>query len=178
MSLTLSSCSGSGDADATGFSHASGNKSNVVEGVARIVSVENGLAVLEPIQSGGCGGCSIASVCNEKGIGTLASRLEARRFTVPDALDLQPGDQVVLGIRPRSLVAASAAAYFFPLCFALVGGAWAQFHFGKDIYSLMGMVAGLVPGFLLTYLFSRKMATSGGTELQLIRQAESGSYCQ
>lgn len=149
-----------------------------VEGIARIVRVDGGLALLEPEQTGGCGGCASASVCNEKGIGTLASRLEARRFSMPNHLALATGDRVVLAIRPHSLVTASAVAYLLPLFSALFCAALAQWRYGNDLSSLAGMLFGLLGGFVLTRLAARCMAKNEKNEFQIIRLANASEHCR
>ncbi|MDR3411354.1 MAG: SoxR reducing system RseC family protein [Formivibrio sp.] len=150
----------------------------VVEGFARIVGVEDGRILLEPEQTGSCTGCASASACNEKGIGTLASRLEARRFSVPNHLALTAGDRVVLGIRPHSLVAASATVYLIPLSIALLCAVLAQWCFGNDMTSFVGMLLGLFFGFVLMRMVSRRIAKDETNEFQIIRLADANEYCR
>ena len=81
-----------------------------LEGIARVVAVVGTVAWLEPEQTGSCGGCAGAASCG-KGIGTLASRLEARRFPLATTADLGVGDRIVVGVPEDALVKASLTAY-------------------------------------------------------------------
>lgn len=151
---------------------------HIVEGFARIVRVEDGMALLEPEQTGGCAGCASAAACNEKGIGTLANRLEARRFAIPNDTALRAGDRVVLGIRPHSLVAASATVYLIPLLTALGCAALMQWWLGSDVGSLLGMVLGLLLGLGLMRVASGRMTRGGKNEFQIIRLARASEHCR
>jgi sigma-E factor negative regulatory protein RseC len=73
----------------------------LVEGIAHVVAVEGDRVWLEPEpeQTSSCGGCGSASLCGAKGIGTLASRLEKRRFQISNREGLAVGDRVVVGVR-------------------------------------------------------------------------------
>ena len=61
-----------------------------VEGIARIVRVEPGRLWLEPEQTTSCGHCASNASCSMSesreapGMGTVASRLVARRFSLPE----------------------------------------------------------------------------------------------
>jgi sigma-E factor negative regulatory protein RseC len=144
------------------------NSRSVIEGVAHVVSVEGGLAYLEPEQTSGCGGCASSAVCGEKGIGTLASRLEMRRFTVANTLSLAVGERVVLGVKPHSLIAASALAYFVPLVVSLLSAALVQWKYGNDLLCLATMIAGLFAGFALTWLFAARFERKNENELLIL----------
>jgi len=51
----------------------------LVEGIARVVAVEGAVAWLEPEQGPSCAGCNLPGLWRQ-GLGTVASRLAARRF--------------------------------------------------------------------------------------------------
>lgn len=120
----------------------------LVEGVARVVAIDGDRVCLEPEQTGGCSGCAASAACDAKGIGTLASRLEARRFSLPNDLALTVGDRVVLGVRPQSLLRASAIAYLIPLFASLGAAALAQWRTGSDAICMLAAMSGLAIGFL------------------------------
>ena len=73
-----------------------------IEGIARVVHVEDGIAWLEPEQTTSCGSCASAAACGAgaTGIGTVARRLEQRRFALGDAAmpALRVGERIVVGV--------------------------------------------------------------------------------
>lgn len=150
---------------------------SLLEGVARVVAIEGNLMRLEPEQSSTCGGCSSADMCGAKGIGTLASRLETRRFALPNDLSLAVGDRVVLGVQRRSLVAASALAYVLPLALSLVCAALAQWQAGSDGITFAAAMTGLIGGFAVMKWLSSWVTPSDQTEFQVLRKAGPNDQC-
>lgn len=150
---------------------------SLIEGIARVVAIEGRYARFEPEQSGGCGACASAAVCNEKGIGTLANRLETRRFEMPNELALRVGDRVVLGLPAQSLLTASAAAYLIPLACSLSCAALAQWRFGGDGASLLGALGGLLAGFLILKLTGSRQAGEK-VSYRILRLAQADEKCR
>lgn len=147
------------------------------EGLARVVAVDAGRVWLEPEQHGGCGGCASASVCGAKGLGTLANRLEARRFVLENESGLQVGDRVVLGVREDALIKAAATAYVVPLAISLVSAGVAQWLAGSDAMTLLAAVGGLVVGAVVLRLGGNRLAARGTIVPHLIRRVGGGEKC-
>jgi sigma-E factor negative regulatory protein RseC len=147
----------------------------LVEGTARVVAVDGSLAWLEPEQTGSCGGCAAAASCGSKGIGTLASRLEARRFPLAGTTGLAVGDRVVVGVREDALVKASLTAYALPLVTMFAAGAFAQAAAGRDDLTLAASVAGLALGLGIARLLARRLAASGQIAPRLLRRTDAPS---
>ena len=83
--------------------HTHPSSHTTVEGIARVIRLDDGSAWLEPEQTSSCGSCAGAAACGasgpgEPGIGTVASRIEARRFR----LDNPAGPQAPVRRRPDS----------------------------------------------------------------------------
>lgn len=154
------------------------SESALIEGVARVVAIDGGVARLEPEQQGGCGGCASASICNDKGIGTLASRLEARRFALPNHLSLAVGDRVVLGVEAQSLVLASAVAYLIPLVVSLLFAVFGEWRFGSDGLTLLCALAGLVPGFLIMKWVAAAREGDARSGYRIVRRADTIEQCR
>ena len=72
------------------------------------------MAWLEPEQTTSCHGFASASSCGTPGIGTVASRMQVRRFPLDNVDDLRVGDHVVVGVGDRALIQASLTAYALP----------------------------------------------------------------
>ncbi|MCK7574540.1 MAG: SoxR reducing system RseC family protein [Chromatiales bacterium] len=92
-----------------------------------------------------------------KGIGSLASRLERRRFRLDDAAELAVGERVVVGVSELALVKAASVAYALPLATALMAGGLAQWLAGSDAISLVAAVGGLIAGLILARLTARRL---------------------
>jgi sigma-E factor negative regulatory protein RseC len=139
-----------------------------------VVRIEDGLAWFEPEQTTSCGHCASAGQCGAKGIGTLASRVELRRFRLDDAigLGLGVGERVVVGVDERSLLRASLTAYALPLLAALAIGALVQALFASDLATLMSMASGLAVGLLAAGRVARRLAARGELEPRFLRRAQ------
>jgi sigma-E factor negative regulatory protein RseC len=149
----------------------------LIEGTARVVAIREGTAWLEPEQGGSCGGCASAATCGSKGIGTLASRLEARRFPLANASGLAVGDRVVVGVREDALVKASLTAYAIPLVTMFAFGALAQAMTGRDAVTVVASLAGLALGLGLSRVFARLLAARGEVTPQLVRRVADTLDC-
>jgi len=107
----------------------------------------------------GCGGGLLGSLLGDR---LHRIRVERRGF------ELQPGDQVELGIREIGLVWAAAIAYLLPLAGLLIGAvaAGAAAGFDSDGYTLVGGLAGL----LLAIAVSRRLSVRAGSKLDVAPQ--------
>lgn len=149
----------------------------MVEGIAHVVAVEGALAWLEPEQTTSCGSCASSSACGAKGIGTTASRLEARRFSLDNQAGLAVGERVVVGIRENALVKASLTAYAIPLATALISGALAQWAEGRDGITMAAMIGGLLLGLGLARLSASRLSARGELAPRFLRRADTASVC-
>jgi sigma-E factor negative regulatory protein RseC len=141
----------------------------MVEGLARVVGVDaDGGAWLEPEQTTSCGHCASADVCGSKGIGTVASRLEARRFHIEGAA-LHVGDRVVIGIEDRSLLKGALIAYALPLIVCFIVGGIAQWLAEDDLVTMASMAAGLGCGLLVARMAARRLDRRGELCPRLLR---------
>lgn len=152
--------------------------SHTVEGIARVVRIDGTVAWLEPEQTTSCGSCASASSCGAKGIGTVASRMEARRFPLDNAAGLTVGERVVVGVAERSLVKASAIAYALPLLTALAAGGFAQDAWGSDLATMGAMAGGLFFGLLAARIAAHRLSARGELAPRFIRRALPGETCK
>ena len=157
---------------------ASPSGSHTVEGIARVVSVDGAVAWLEPEQTSGCGSCASSASCGAKGIGTVASRMEARRFPLDNANGLTVGERVVIGVEDRSLVKASLIAYALPLFTALVAGGLAQDAWGSDLATMGAMAGGLFLGLLAARIGASRLSARGELAPRFLRRARPGETCK
>jgi len=155
--------------------------SHTVEGIAHVVRVDAGVAWLEPEQTGGCGSCASASSCGagsgSPGIGTVASRIAARRFPLDNPDGLVVGERVVVGVDERSLLKASLTAYAIPLVTALTAGGIAEGVAGSDLVTMAAMAAGLGLGLLAARITARRLSARGDLAPRFLRRAQPGESC-
>jgi len=147
------------------------------EGLAHVVAVEGNVVWLEPEQTGSCGGCAASGSCGAKGIGTMASRLEYRRFKIDNEANLFVGERVVIGIPDNALIKAAITAYAIPLATLLLAGALAQWRFGNDLATMAAMVTGLLVGLGFSRVGAGRLLTQGDLAPRFLRRARPGEVC-
>jgi len=140
----------------------------LIEGIARVVAVENGVAWLEPEQTTACGSCHAAAACGAK---PGSSRLVARRFSLPDDHHFQVGERVVVGTPEASVRRAALTAFGLPLLFMLAAGVTAQQMGGGDLGAALATLGGLVAGLAVVRLQSLRFARRAEYAPQYLRRA-------
>ena len=150
----------------------------LVEGMARVVAVEGNVVWLEPEQTTSCGGCASSGLCGAKGIGTVASRLELRRFPLENEPGLRVGERVVVGVSERALLKASGTAYALPLTTMLAAGAGAQWVAGSDGITMLSTLGGLAVGLVAARLGARLLGARGQLAPRFLRRADAGATCR
>lgn len=156
-----------------------------VEGIARVVRISGEQVWLEPEQTTSCGHCASSASCGVKaneetvGIGSLASRLQSRRFVLdsPTSLGFVEGERLVVGVSEKALLKASITAYGLPLFFALVSASVVQSLYGEDAKTILGMLGGLAVGLLAARLGARRLAAQGELAPRFLRRAMPGETC-
>lgn len=150
---------------------------DMIEGTAHVVAVEGNMVWLVPETGSSCGGCASAEACGSKGIGSMASRLEARRFQLVNDAGLRVGERVVVGIREKTLLRASLTAYAIPLATLFLSGALAQWFAGNDMITMASMIAGLILGLGLSRLGAGRLLVRGELAPRFLRRASFGETC-
>ncbi len=158
---------------------ASATGSHTIEGIARVVRVEGLVAWLEPEQTTSCGSCASAGACGAgaTGLGTVASRIAARRFPLDNPGGLTVGERVVVGVDDRALIKAALTAYALPLFAALAAGGLAQGAYGSDPLTLVAMLGGLGSGLLAARAGARRLDRRGDLAPRFLRRARPGETC-
>lgn len=149
----------------------------MVEGFAHVVEVKDDLAWLVPEVGSSCGGCASATACGSKGIGTVASRLEQRRFQMVNDAGLRVGERVVVGVSENAVLRASLTAYAIPLGVLLAAGTLAQWAAGHDFITMGAMLAGLVFGLWLSRVRAGKLMDRGELAPRFIRRVSMSETC-
>lgn len=126
----------------------------MIEQRATVLAVADGAALVEVPRQSGCSACTREQGCDSATLAKLFGNGAPTRVRVRDHLGLTPGEQVLIGVRNRTLVRASMVAYLLPLL-TLIGSASAAeaAAFGDLGSALVGAI-GLVIGLLLTALIT------------------------
>ena len=149
----------------------------LVEGIAQVVELEGNMAWLVPESGSSCGGCSSAVACGSKGIGTVSSRLEARRFQLVNDAGLKIGERVVVGVSENAVLRASVTAYVIPPAALLIAGALAQWFADSDMVTIPVMLVGLVFGLWLARVRAGHLMSRGELAPRFLRRASMGETC-
>jgi len=150
---------------------------DTVEGIARVVQTKDGVIWLEPEQTTSCDACAAAGQCGSKGIGSLASRIEARRFVLHGQQDFGVGERIVIGVGAQTLLKGALIAYGLPLASSLIAGGAVQAFGGGDVESMAGAAAGLAVGLLLAGFGARRLSARGELAPRFLRRAQPGESC-
>jgi sigma-E factor negative regulatory protein RseC len=158
---------------------------HTVEGIARVVRIDGGVAWFEPEQTTSCGHCAAAAACGASstatgsgtGIGSIARRIELRRFPLDNARGLTVGERVVVGVDDRALLKASATAYAIPLVTAFAAGGLAQGAYGSDLLTMLAMATGLIAGLPIARIAARRLGARGELSPRFLRRAAPGETC-
>jgi sigma-E factor negative regulatory protein RseC len=153
-----------------------------VEGIARVVRVTDDLLWLEPEQTTSCGHCASSASCGvdareAAGMGTVTSRLQARRFAVDNPGGFREGERLVVGVSEGSLLKAALTAYGLPMVFALTAGSVTQALYGEDLTTMLGMAGGLLLGLLVARLNARRLGARGDLAPHILRRARPDETC-
>jgi len=128
----------------------------MIEEQGRVVSVDGRWALVEPVaKSSGCGHCSSNGSCGTASLARFFKPNQAHYHALNES-GARPGDQVVMGLDERALVAGSVAMYLFPLLGLLAGAiAFSQWVSGSEGWVLVGMGLGLLGGFAVARAYGQ-----------------------
>lgn len=159
--------------------------SGEVEGIARVIRVVGDEVWLEPEQTTSCGHCASSASCGAstreaEGVGTVTSRLQARRFVLDNpegSQSFHEGDRLVVGVGQGALLSASLTAYGLPLLSALVTASIVQGMYGEDLLTILGMAGGMAFGLLLARFIARRLSARGDLAPRFLRRARPDETC-
>lgn len=143
----------------------------MIEEQGTVVDVSEGRAWVETRRLSACSSCSAKGGC---GSGMLSDYLGKRlsRFQALDAVGVQVGDAVVVGLPAASLVQGALVIYLLPLLGLLLlplllHWRWPQL---AEPVSLLGAVLGFLAGLGLVHLFSRRVSDSPRFQPMILRR--------
>ncbi len=137
----------------------------MIEETARIVALDGDWVWAETERKSACGACAAEKACGSAVLARVFGKRRAR-VRVANALDVRPGDQVVLGIREDTLVKGSIAVYLVPLLSMFVFGylgQWAAERGGPFSPEAMSTIFGIV-GLGMGFLWLRRYGARAGRD--------------
>lgn len=138
----------------------------------RVVAVNGNRVWVQTIRGSACGSCSARHGCGQRALAEVTGG-RANQVLVTNNLGARVGDEVTLAIEESALLGASLLVYAFPLLGLVAGTVMAhQFSGGVESASMLGGVAGLVAGFLVTRRVQSR--SSARYEPRLLKIAPSG----
>ncbi len=118
----------------------------MISAPVRVVSSADGIAMVEPTEKSGCGGCASSSRCGVSGLGKYFSH-NRKTIAVQCDANVRAGDELQLQLSEGDLLKAGMLAYVLPCVLALFAAAIAA-RWG-DAAAVLGAAAGLTAGFVL-----------------------------
>jgi len=148
----------------------------MIEETARVVEVGPDGVWVETTRQSSCSSCSSKSGCGTATLGKVMGQ-KSSRIRVLGELQVEVGDQVVIGINDGALVRGSLAVYMVPLLGLIAGAIFGQWlavqleaapEIGEAVLGSAGLLAGL--GWLR--IFSRRVSASEDYQPVLLRRVE------
>jgi len=119
----------------------------VVEETAKVIRVLNKALVVETKRLSACQTCSSSDGCGQKKLTSLwGNRVSELLIENPNGLEVQPGQQVVIGLNEQAILKASLLLYLLPL-FLMISTAMLSYTSGLSegwmiIISFIGLMIG------------------------------------
>jgi len=123
----------------------------MIETTARVVSISNGTAQIDPTSTSGCGGCKSRNSCGVSGLGKYFSNTR-KSIEVDCDASIREGDELRLSMSEGDLLKAGLLVYLLPVVLSLVGAGVASSMAFGDVGDVLGMMIGFVAGLLLAKL--------------------------
>lgn len=141
----------------------------MIEERGRVVAVDSGEAWVQTIRQSACHSCSARKGCGHR---LLSERQgQAMQIRVANAIGVQVGDEVMVGIPESSLLKASLMLYLVPLLTMVVGAVLTeQWLSAREGWIILGGVAGLAGGFGWARWFSQRYSRDRNFAPQLLRR--------
>ncbi|OYY74928.1 MAG: hypothetical protein B7Y40_02970 [Gammaproteobacteria bacterium 28-57-27] len=129
----------------------------MLETQGRVIAVEAGFAWVESVRQSGCGSCASKGACGSQLLGEAlapsSSNQALNRVRAQDALGVQVGDTVVLGVAEEGALRAAFLIYGLPLLGLLLGVLLAQ-PWG-DLWAMVAGMMGLGLAMGVVWLLGR-----------------------
>ncbi len=123
---------------------------------AIVIQVEGVEALVQPLDTGGCGHCASEGGCGSSSLSKLFCSHKPRHFKVSNEVRAKVGDEVQVSIPDGVLLRGAMKLYVLPLILLLLGGiagvSMAGESAGRDACAATGAAFGLLLGFAFARL--------------------------
>ncbi|VAW63628.1 hypothetical protein MNBD_GAMMA08-724 [hydrothermal vent metagenome] len=115
----------------------------MIEETALVIEVNAQYVLLQTQRKSVCQSCSVKSGC---GTSTLAKVVGKRssQFTVDKNIEVQVGDEVVVGVDENALVQGSLLIYLFPIVFMMLVGVLVELLLADELITVLSVVVSFV----------------------------------
>ena len=131
----------------------------MIEEIARVTWSGEGMVRVEAARNSTCGKCSSRASCSQ---GVLSQWSGSRTLEIevqnPHNLQLQPGQQVLIGLDEGGLMRASLLLYLLPLLMFVIGALGAGMLGGGEGVQMLSAALMLLVGFVLVRRMIRNPA--------------------
>jgi|GEM_PF-789660 len=142
------------------------NVQTMIEHNGKVITAAPESVLIETERRSACGHCEADGHCGTSVIAALF-RQRASQIRLDNNMDLQSGDEVILGIPEHLLLRAALWAYMVPMLFMIVFALVVGTAGFSDIYVFLASMAGLFNGlYLAGVIYSRKLSD----EIVLLRK--------
>ncbi len=156
----------------------------MIEEMAEVRSVGQGFAEILPASSGSCSSCSSNTSCSSsvKLFSFLSpTKTELHTLRAQNPVYAKPGDTVVVGVRPNTVLKGSFLAYILPLItliiFAVLGDILAgYFGVNPELGSILMGLFGLYLGFQILSELFKKSVISHHFEAVILRVVDQQAH--
>ncbi|MFA6972609.1 MAG: SoxR reducing system RseC family protein [Gallionella sp.] len=120
---------------------------------ARVITIANGTAQVEPTAQSGCGGCKTSSSCAVSGLGKYFSN-NRKTIEVKCDASVRAGDELHMTMSEADFLKAGVLAYLLPSLFTIIGAGLAATLNDSDVGAVAGAALGFASGLLLVRLLA------------------------
>jgi len=128
----------------------------MIEEQALVLSELEGKVRVRVQRQSACDSCQLKSGCGQSTLTKLSSNM-CIEFDVPNKMNAESGDMVLIAIPEQGLITASLMVYLFPLLCMLTAAIMAKNIFnGSDLYIAMCGLFALFIGFVCARFYGQK----------------------
>nr|CAA6800745.1 MAG: Unknown protein [uncultured Thiotrichaceae bacterium] len=149
----------------------------MIEQTARVMSLKQGYAWVEPLSASNCSGCESKSKgCSSSGVFDFL-KPSSEKIYVQNPIHARPGDEVVIGMQSNALLMYSVFAYLLPLVsmlvFAILGNElFAALGMHADFGAILAGIGGLLTGLKLAGWLAQNISKSSNAAPVILRPNE------
>ncbi|WP_019602939.1 SoxR reducing system RseC family protein [Teredinibacter turnerae] len=138
----------------------------------KVLAVEDHNVWVETLKTSTCGACRARHGCGQRMLAASDDYTRVRVALPAEYGNLQPGDEVTLGIDESSFLKGVFLAYGLPLVAMLVAVASAAQFFTEEWVLMLAAITGLIAGGAVVRLTASNMALNQCFRARLISRAE------